>query len=398
MPPPNLELNSVLETGPTTNHRSSSRRNSNSHTVSTNNSGPEGKGKQALFYIAGWYSFSLSISIYNKWMFGPGLGFRFPILITSFHQLCLCILSTITLYFIPELRPKLTGNHTLPHSSYEGHSTSSFYRSMHINFRVYLRQMVPCALTSAGDIGLSNVAVSLLSLSLYTILKSSSLMFVLLFGLLFRLEKFNWRLIVIVIIMTISVTLMTAKPANYDKQPNGVYSTLGITLAITAAMLSGLRWSFTQILLKKNPYTPNSISTIFYVSPCMFVALFLLGLYVEGWDNFTSAPIWEIKGVFGTIGLLIIPGIFAFLMMSCEFMLLKVAHLITLSVAGSFKELLTIGVSSIVFGDRLSFINCIGLTLTFIDVLWYNYYRYMAKVKPQAYSAIKEENIELNKM
>ncbi|EGW30045.1 uncharacterized protein SPAPADRAFT_144040 [Spathaspora passalidarum NRRL Y-27907] len=379
---------------------SHSRKNSDPEPLHASTAGHNGKA--ALFYIAGWYTFSLSINIYNKWMFGPGLGFRFPLFITSFHQLCLAVLSTLTLYFVPEMRPRIGANHALPQHSHVDDATirkASFYQSVHIDFRVYVRQMVPCALTSAGDIGLSNVAVSLLSLSLYTILKSSSLMFVLLFGLLFRLEKFNWRLIVIVLVMTVSVTLMTAKPDNIDTSTKGgVYSTLGITLAISAAMLSGLRWSFTQILLKKNPYTPNSIATIFYVSPCMFLALFLLGCYVEGWGNFTSAPIWEIKGVFTTIGLLIIPGVFAFLMMSCEFMLLKVAHLITLSVAGSFKELLTIAVSAAVFGDRLSSLNCVGLVLTFCDVMWYNYYRYIAKTKPQGYTALKEERVEMQKM
>lgn len=64
------------------------------------------------------------------------------------------------------------------------------------------------------------------------------------------------------------------------------------------------------------------------------------------------------------------------MMTLCEFKLLTVAQVITLSVAGIFKELLTIILSSIIFGDKLSFINVLGLLLTFADILWYNYYRY----------------------
>ncbi|RCK65599.1 putative transporter C22E12.01 [Candida viswanathii] len=147
-------------------------------------------------------------------------------------------------------------------------------------------------------------------------------------------------------------------------------------MVLLASMLSGLRWSFTQILLKKNAYTPNSISTIFYVSPGMCIILFFLGLIIEGWTNFTSSEIWVTKGLFTTILLLIIPGILAFMMTLCEFKLLTVAQVITLSVAGIFKELLTIILSSIIFGDKLSFVNVLGLLLTFADILWYNYYRY----------------------
>ena len=327
---------------------------------------------ESIVYILGWYFFSLSISIYNKWMFGSGLDFKFPIIITSFHQLCLCILSCVVLYLKPNLRPLHTTNVSTPTSTngISGQTIGKFLQSLLMDFPIYIRQIFPCSIASAGDIGLSNVSISLITLSLYTMLKTSSLMFVLLFGLLFKLEKFNWRLIFIVAIMTISVIMMT------DKPELGSSSSVGIFMVLMASMLSGLRWSFTQILLKKNPYTPNSISTIFYISPGMCIILFSLGLIFEGWTNFINSEIWITKGLFTTIILLIIPGVLAFMMTLCEFKLLTVAQVITLSVAGIFKELLTIILSSIIFGDKLSLINILGLILTFMDILWYNYYRY----------------------
>lgn len=329
---------------------------------------------ESIVYILGWYFFSLSISIYNKWMFGSGLDFKFPIIITSFHQLCLCILSCVVLYLKPNLRPLHTTNVSTPTSTngISGQTIGKFLQSLLMDFPIYIRQIFPCSIASAGDIGLSNVSISLITLSLYTMLKTSSLMFVLLFGLLFKLEKFNWRLIFIVAIMTISVIMMTDKP----ELGSSSSSSVGIFMVLMASMLSGLRWSFTQILLKKNPYTPNSISTIFYISPGMCIILFSLGLIFEGWTNFINSEIWITKGLFTTIILLIIPGVLAFMMTLCEFKLLTVAQVITLSVAGIFKELLTIILSPIIFGDKLSLINILGLILTFMDILWYNYYRY----------------------
>lgn len=332
---------------------------------------------ESIVYILGWYFFSLSISIYNKWMFGSGLDFKFPIIITSFHQLCLCILSCVVLYLKPNLRPLHTTNVSTPTSTngISGQTIGKFLQSLLMDFPIYIRQIFPCSIASAGDIGLSNVSISLITLSLYTMLKTSSLMFVLLFGLLFKLEKFNWRLIFIVAIMTISVIMMTDKP-ELGSSSSSSSSSVGIFMVLMASMLSGLRWSFTQILLKKNPYTPNSISTIFYISPGMCIILFSLGLIFEGWTNFINSEIWITKGLFTTIILLIMPGVLAFMMTLCEFKLLTVAQVITLSVAGIFKELLTIILSSIIFGDKLSLINILGLILTFMDILWYNYYRY----------------------
>ena len=334
---------------------------------------------ESIVYILGWYFFSLSISIYNKWMFGSGLDFKFPIIITSFHQLCLCILSCVVLYLKPNLRPLHTTNVSTPTSTngISGQTIGKFLQSLLMDFPIYIRQIFPCSIASAGDIGLSNVSISLITLSLYTMLKTSSLMFVLLFGLLFKLEKFNWRLIFIVAIMTISVIMMTDKPElGSSSSSSSSSSSVGIFMVLMASMLSGLRWSFTQILLKNNPYNQNSISTIFYISPGMCIILFSLGLIFEGWTNFINSEIWITKGLFTTIILLIIPGVLAFMMTLCEFKLLTVAQVITLSVAGIFKELLTIILSSIIFGDKLSLINILGLILTFMDILWYNYYRY----------------------
>lgn len=333
----------------------------------------------ALLYIAGWYLFSMSISVYNKWMFGRGLNFRFPLFVTAFHQTCLFILSTLVMYFRPLLRP--TVNNAGP----------KFWASLAISAKMYLRQILPCAVASAGDIGLSNVSLEYISLSLYTMLKTSSLIFVLIFGLLFRLEIFNWRLVVIVIVMSGSVIMMT-RPSDSANTVDDDHQPIGIVLILAASMVLGLRWSFTQLLLKKNEYTKHPMLTIFYISPFMTLVLLTFALFVEGWDEFMTLPIWEVKGNFGTILLMIVPGILAFMMTLCEFQLLSVAQVLTLSIAGIFKELLTIMLGSMIFGDTLSVINCIGLVITFLDILWYNYYRYTEKDQSESgYTSVPDQ-------
>ncbi|KAK6454243.1 triose-phosphate transporter family-domain-containing protein [Scheffersomyces xylosifermentans] len=366
----------------------------------------QSKTIEATIYISGWYFFSLSISIYNKWMFGTGLDFKFPILITSFHQFCLMVLSSLVLYFRPGLRPAISNN-TINNNNINNNNSIlnnnnasdkkdssnvgflEFLMSFRMDPSTYIQQIYPCSLASAGDIGLSNVSFKFISLSLYTMLKTSSLMFVLMFGLLFRLERFNWRLIVIVLVMTASVLMMVKKPESEVAEDD--HSSVGIILVIGACMMSGLRWSFTQLLLKHNPYTNNSISTIFYISPSMCLTLFVMGLIFEGWSNFMASPVWEARGIIETSLLLVIPGFLAFMMTVCEFKLLTVAQVTTLSIAGIFKELLTIVLSSMIFGDKLSFINVLGLVFTFADILWYNYYRFFENTGPEGYTSVRSK-------
>lgn len=334
---------------------------------------------QAIIYILGWYFFSMSISIYNKWMFGDGLDFKFPLITTSFHQLCLFVLSSSVLYLNPSLRPP---------------GPRPPQKAKVLDFSAYARQILPCSLASAGDIGVSNVSIMFVTLSLYTMLKTSSLVFVLLFGLLFQLEKFNWRLVVIVLVMVVSVSMMVSKSGTEES------SSMGVFLVFFASMMSGLRWSFTQLLLKNNHHTPNTMATIFYLSPAMCLILFVLGVFVEGWGNFVSSDIWRVKGFFATIGLIVVPGCLAFMMTLCEFKLLKVSQVVTLSVAGIFKELLTIVFSSIIFGDKLSAVNVLGLLITFADILWYNLFRHGERkegekeMEMSTFENIESEDIE----
>ena len=45
--------------------------------------------------IALWYSFSISISVYNKWMFSKeNLDFHFPLFVTSIHMIVQFLLAS----------------------------------------------------------------------------------------------------------------------------------------------------------------------------------------------------------------------------------------------------------------------------------------------------------------
>ncbi|GME97613.1 unnamed protein product [Ambrosiozyma monospora] len=71
-----------------------------------------------ILSILSWYCFSVSISLYNRWMFSnKNLNFSFPILITSFHQTILFCLSLGTLICIPRFR--LNSNDIQPSGGYK---------------------------------------------------------------------------------------------------------------------------------------------------------------------------------------------------------------------------------------------------------------------------------------
>lgn len=301
-----------------------------------------------LIFILLWYIFALLLSLYNKWMFSPdNLDFHFPLFVTSSHMLVQFTLSSLVLFFVPTLRPPTD------------QTMSRFY---------YLTRIGPCGAATGLDIGLGNTSLKFITLAFYTMCKSSSLAFVLVFAFLFRLEKPTWKLVSVITVMTLGVIMMVASETDFVL--------IGFLLVITASALSGLRWSLTQILLLRNPATSNPFSSIFFLSPIMFLSLIVIAFPAEGYTELINAPLWREQGILPSIGIILFPGVIAFLMTASEFTLLQRTSVVTLSIAGIFKEVITISAAALTFGDQLTPINITGLLVTIAAIAAYNYMRF----------------------
>lgn len=319
-----------------------------------------------------WYLFSLSISIYNKWMFSEDeVVFPFPLFTTSLHMLVQLTFAAVILYFIPSLRPKPP-----PTSSPtpEPIMTKSFY----------LTRLVPCGTATSLDIGLGNMSLKYISLTFLTMCKSSALAFVLLFAFVFRLESPSVKLIFIIAAMTLGVIMMVTGETAFDAR--------GFALVIASAFFSGFRWGLTQILLLRHPATSNPFSTMLFLTPVMFITLIAIALGIEGPNEIAEGinKLATERGLLNGILLLIFPGILAFCMIASEFALLKRSSVVTLSICGIFKEVVTISAAGVVFHDTLTPINVSGLFVTIASIAAYNYMK-ISKMRKDARNEIEQQ-------
>ncbi|KAL0938866.1 nucleotide-sugar transporter [Colletotrichum truncatum] len=331
-----------------------------------------------------WYLFSLSISLYNKWMFDKDhLNFSFPLFTTACHMLVQFGLASLVLFLIPSLRPSNAQRHSdLGRSRHESEPERPLMTKM-----FYLTRIGPCGAATGLDIGLGNTSLKFITLTFYTMCKSSSLAFVLIFAFLFRLEKPTWRLVAIIATMTAGVVLMVSGEVEFDP--------LGFILVISAAFFSGFRWGLTQILLLRNPATSNPFSSIFFLAPVMFLTLIVIAIPVEGFPGlFKGLELLVDKwGAFMTPLFLLFPGCIAFLMTASEFALLQRTSVVTLSIAGIFKEVVTISASAIVFHDRLTPVNFVGLITTIGAIAAYNYIK-ITKMREDAQKEVQRDHME----
>ncbi|KAJ1648810.1 hypothetical protein IWQ61_009902, partial [Dispira simplex] len=292
-----------------------------------------------------WYVFSTSLSLYNKWLFGNDhLNFSFPLLTSAIHMAIQFLLTGAILMCLPKQRPQQT--------------PSPFN---------YFTKILPCAVATGLDVGLSNLSLQTITLSFYTMCKSSSLAFVLLFAFLFRLEQPRLTLIGIIAIISVGVFLMAMSEVEFVL--------VGFVEVMMAAAMSGLRWSLTQILLQDETIGISSpLASMFFLSPLMALCLLVASACVE--------PLGSVLDkVLATSGLLaseftiiiILGGVLATLMVLAEFQLISRTSVVTLSVAGIFKEVVTIIFATLTFKDKLTTINLLGLSVTLFGIGLYKW-------------------------
>ncbi len=120
----------------------------------------------------------------------------------------------------------------------------------------------------------------------------------------------------------------------------------------------------------------------------MFTSLLIIAIPVEGFSALFEGIgiLINDKGPFFGPALLLFPGALAFCMTASEFALLQRTSVVTLSIAGIFKEVVTISAAGLVFHDPLTPINISGLFVTIGAITAYNY----IKIRKMREEAMKE--------
>ncbi|KAF9988054.1 Triose-phosphate Transporter [Mortierella antarctica] len=305
-----------------------------------------------LSYIAAWYFFSTALSIYNKNLMGKdNWNFNLPLFVSSIHAGLHFVITACLMHFWPD--------------KFDATRSGKGGR---ITMHSYVTQVVPCAVAAALEICMANASLMYITLSFYTMIKSSTPIWVLVFAFFFGLEKPRMSLILIIAVIVIGVVLTVAGETQFDMT--------GFILVLFAAVMSGLRWSLTQMLLQKDQLgMDNPIATLYYISPIMFVIMSILSLVIE--DPFVAFSSSAFFNDFQTGSLTLMMaaggGFLAFAMTVAEFKLIKNTGTVTLSVAGISKEIVVISLSMLIFGDRLTFVNLLGLLVSIGGIMAYNY-------------------------
>ncbi|EPR78342.1 Triose phosphate transporter [Spraguea lophii 42_110] len=279
-----------------------------------------------FFYVFLYYSISIGLSFFSSYILNESeYNFRFPLFIAFFQNILHFLLSTIIITILQIKKEK--------------------------------KYSLVCSLSSAIDIGLSTYSLRIVSLAYYTMVKSSSPIFMLLCGFVFGIEKPCISTFLTIFTIGIGVFLTSLTKIFYFK---------GFIIILIASFTAGFRWSFVQYIIHK--HQSHVLVTIQELSLPISFFLLMFCQYQEGLTNIISSEFFKRNSININITFLLISGVLSFLLILSEFLVVKRTSVLFLSISGIGKELIIILYSVVKKKIELTSVNYMGLVISVIGI------------------------------
>ncbi|XP_053624788.1 solute carrier family 35 member C2 [Plodia interpunctella] len=318
----------------------------------------------SLGLILLYFSLSIGLTFYQGWLLKE---FSYPLTVVMYHLVVKWLLSVL----VRVVLHVITGTPQLM-----------------LSFLTSVRAVAPTGLASGIDVGFSNWGLQLVTISLYTMTKSTTIIFILGFAILLGLEKKSWSLVGIVFMIASGLIMFTYKATQFDLH--------GFNFLLFASFAAGLRWTFAQLLMQKSKLgLHNPVDMVFHVQPWMFFSLIPFMVMFEGMSCFYYLGSLENGELLPTILKVTVGATIAFAMEISEFLVVTYTSSLTLSIAGIFKEMCILVLAIKVGGDKLSSINLIGLALCLLGIIGHIVHKVLViKAVAGTVSAV-DENFEV---
>ncbi|CAJ1431374.1 unnamed protein product [Effrenium voratum] len=283
--------------------------------------------------VLGWYSVSITLVLLNKWvMMSWRGGLPFPLFYTMSHMVlkgCFALL-----YLLVSCDPPKPQ-----------------------------RRSVCCGVSMVGvmtalDVAASNMSFLFISVAFYTMLKSASLIFILVLGVLLRMEPCSCGIAGTVLLIAAGIFITSYGESDFDAR--------GFWLVLGSEVFAALRWLLTQRALHSSGL--SAMQTVFYMSPASSLTLAPIVIWRERHELMALAEPGALQQY---LILVLLPGFLAFLLLLIEVQLVKVTSSLTLSVFGNLKSVVTIIFSIVVFNEKTRPIQWTGLLLALIGMVVY---------------------------
>ncbi|VDN01878.1 unnamed protein product [Thelazia callipaeda] len=293
------------------------------------------EGTHIWIVLAGicvYYPLSIGLTFFQKWFIK---SYKLPLFVVTCHYVIKYLIAIVIRFFV-EL--------------YTG-------KRARVPLKEQLMWLVPIGICASLDIGLSNWALEYVTVSLFTMAKSSSILFIVAFALLLRLERWRPNLVISAGLIAFGLFLFTWRSSSFEIH--------GLLLIELAAACTGLRWTVSQVIMQgEEKMLKHPLDMVAHVQPWMIIAILPLLLIYEG-SQMSFDKVASYRDNHAPFSVLLFVSIGGFLAFAME-MAVQTVFVFTQQV---LQEVVTLSLAHFINGDSFSVINTIGLFLCFSGML-----------------------------
>eukprot|EP01056_Protomagalhaensia_sp_Gyna25_P000560 Protomagalhaensia_sp_Gyna_25__559@NODE_1262_length_2007_cov_121_210874_g1005_i0_p1_GENE_NODE_1262_length_2007_cov_121_210874_g1005_i0NODE_1262_length_2007_cov_121_210874_g1005_i0_p1_ORF_typecomplete_len427_score59_76TPT/PF03151_16/3_3e51UAA/PF08449_11/3_9e15EamA/PF00892_20/2_1EamA/PF00892_20/5_6e07PUNUT/PF16913_5/0_0036SLC35F/PF06027_12/1_3e03SLC35F/PF06027_12/0_14_NODE_1262_length_2007_cov_121_210874_g1005_i06571937 len=310
--------------------------------------------------ISAWYCSSLVLTAANKVLL-DSLSFPYPLIVTTVHFAGVALVIR-TLLIVSGTNPLTV-----------------------LDYRTYIRQVLPIALFAAIEIALSNQAYSMVSLSVMTVIKSTLVAATYIVSIIAGIERFDFRLAAILFWIIGSVA--------FSVPGMEVQNGFGVVVLSFAVICGAFRWVSVHQALRHNHM--SSLDLICLTQPLAALCLLPAALTYDMPDMIENLAVEAVDSqrVCAILALIMLAVVLVCTLMYCEFKLIELTSSLTLTVGGVGKECLTIGMSTLLFKETLSWKALVGLVSSIAGISAYIYTRSALSVVVDGVPAESDEEL-----
>ena len=325
-------------------------------------------------YAFAWWALSVSFTLVNKYFLyywkpptKPGVfvppGFPFAVTTTTLHLTMKVVLSTLTIRWRQyRLAKRLASDEA------SAEEANSIVVPEALSSSARWKYAYSTGATTALDIATSNLALLFVTVSFYTVAKTTTLAWTLIWATLFKLEPCRLRTFFIVLLIVGGLILATEG----ERHQTYGFSVVGTILVLVAACLGGARWCLTQALFAHDTAcAEDPVVVVYHVSPAGVLTLLPIALLWEFPRLWFWAKLVSTEGVVAAFSFACAAGCIAYLMLLAEVKLLHETSSLSLSVGGALKDVSQIALASVTFGDEITVASAAGLALVIAASLAY---------------------------
>ncbi|KAI5190804.1 solute carrier family 35, member C2 [Nematocida minor] len=371
--------------------------------------------------ISFFFATSLGHSYFSSYFLSVhGYNFEFPLLYFSLHQLIHFVLASFGIWYLkkgilheqaiesplPYIMRERIGS-PLASSQTESpqkreyaetpaRSTKTAANSVLYHIYQFLNDIgafnvwiVVCSFIGSIDSGFSGHALTQISLPFYTMLKSTTPIFILFARFIFQLERPSFTLVGIIFMIASGISLAAKSDTVQFNIKYGI-------MIIGACVMAGFRWGFLEYFIKhstkKNDSILHSLSVISLLSSIFLFAGFFL---FEGAFSFLNCDkCVSSASIFLCFFLIFATGVIGFFGCLAEFVVISKTNVMVSSVVMIIKEIAILCISVQRKELILSAVNVFGLCISVTGIVLFTFRSVLFPVDPVKETAQPQDSTE----